>query len=155
MIASRRVLDGLEFPFLVIQSDPEVVLRRDGATTQVDIFCHSIISMIIWKHIAVEMRKFGTGKVCQNLRGSFRSSTNTFLASRRFIYFLELGPRIQVLTPEDPLGLSVAERGCFYAAASNSTLNARYTLIGKLEWGHTSAWLSQDGVGACYVEVPV
>lgn len=47
--------------------------------------------------------------------------------------------------PEEPLGLSVAEKGGFYAAALTSNLNSRYTLIGKLGWGiHSSVWLARD-----------
>ena len=47
--------------------------------------------------------------------------------------------------PEELLGLSVAEKGEFYAAALTSSLNSRYTLIGKLGWGiHSSVWLARD-----------
>ncbi|KJA15817.1 hypothetical protein HYPSUDRAFT_58602 [Hypholoma sublateritium FD-334 SS-4] len=49
--------------------------------------------------------------------------------------------------PEEPLSLSVGEKGGFYAATSSltSTLNSRYTLVGKLGWGiHSSVWLARD-----------
>ncbi|KAF8179859.1 kinase-like domain-containing protein [Pholiota molesta] len=54
-------------------------------------------------------------------------------------------PKVIPTFPEEPLGLSVAEQGGFYAPKLMTTLNARYTLIGKLGWGaHSSVWLARD-----------
>ncbi|KAF8963317.1 kinase-like domain-containing protein [Flammula alnicola] len=63
----------------------------------------------------------------------------------RALQLLRRSPREILTFPEEPLGLSVAEEGGFYAAALTSTLNSRYTLIGKLGWGvHSSVWLARD-----------
>jgi hypothetical protein len=67
---------------------------------------------------------------------------NTF---KRALQLLWRQPKKNILFPEEPLGLSVSERGGFYGAALNSTLNSRYTIIGKLGWGiHASVWLARD-----------
>lgn len=47
--------------------------------------------------------------------------------------------------PEEPLDLPVSEGGGFYAAALNSILHSRYTIIGKLGHGiESSVWLARD-----------
>jgi serine/threonine-protein kinase SRPK3 len=64
---------------------------------------------------------------------------------RRACQLFRGAPKVIPTFPEEPLGLSVAEQGGFYAPNLMTTLNARYTLIGKLGWGvHSSVWLARD-----------
>ena len=63
----------------------------------------------------------------------------------RALQSLRRSPKKIFKFPEEPLGLSVAENGGFYAAALTSSLNSRYTLVSKLGWGiHSSVWLARD-----------
>ena len=114
---------------------------------------HSVFhySMIVRKHFVAELSKFG--RVCQQFQISadaFSSSTNlTFSRALHLLNFIVFGrqPKEVLTFPEEPLGLSVAERGGFYAAALKLTLNSRYTLIGKLGWRIHSSVCSRETLG--------
>lgn len=74
-------------------------------------------------------------------------------AFKRAFQLFSRQPKENILFPEEPLGRSVSERGGFYGAALHSTLNSRYTLIGKLGWGiHASVWLARDQ--RCVINLP-
>lgn len=46
---------------------------------------------------------------------------------------------------EEPLGLSVANKGGYYPVLLHTLLNGRYRLTGKLGWGvYSSVWEAND-----------
>ncbi|KAF8804085.1 kinase-like protein [Phlegmacium glaucopus] len=85
---------------------------------------------------------------------------NTLSAFGRALQSLRRSPKERLKFPEEHLGISVAEKGGFYAATLTSNLSSRYTLIGKLGWGiHSSVWLARDmgqrHAHQCYVAVKI